>query len=419
MEENTGQLMPYRKLLSIAAFLTSLVCVLSVVVNTSFAAGATADGLGNVRLTLVNGSSIKTTIEAVDQNGLVSGQNIPANLKFDQILTIDTKREIGKPDKDSVKVYLVDGGLLYGKSVTVKDDRIEIGDGKTQVNFPLDVVRAVIWNADSRVSQLRKKPSVEDDTIVVKTNRGQQFVGGLLESIDETHVHVNYEGKSRKISRNIVQAVVTADLKIKKPQGAKLNISTSAGGLWVGTLESIETESLMLNLSGGHQIGVSLSDICRIAVDSDRVVYLSDLQPSEVEQSSLFAAARKWKRNTSVTGSQMQMRFHSTGRVVSFDRGLGTKPYSLLAFENENDFDQFRAIVGIDMDAQGRGDCEMIVRGDGIQLWAKRVRGSDDPDSIVIDISGVKKISLIVLPGEGFDLGDHANWADAKFMKSK
>ena len=254
---------------------------------------------------------------------------------------------------------------------------------------------------------------------MVKTDRGQQFVNGLLESVDQTHVYVNYKGKSRKISRNIVQAIVTADLKIKTPTGVKLTVVNASGSKLTGTLDSIQSGLLTLKMSGGHQIEIAVTDIGKISVESDRVVHLSDLQPVEVEQASQFAAARQWQRNTSVTGSQMQMRFHSTGRVVSFDRGLGTKPYSLLAFENKNNFDQFRAIVGIDMDARGRGDCEMIVRGDGIQLWAKRVRGSDDPDSIIVDISGVKKVSLVVLPGADFDLGDHANWADAKFMKSK
>lgn len=380
---------------------------------------STADSLKNVRLTLVNGSSIKTTIESVGKDGMVVGKNIPANLKFDQIITIETGRKIAAPAKDAHKVYLVDGGILHGSVITVKDDRIQVGDGNKQTDLPLDVVRAVIWKTDSQISNLRQKPSVEDDTVVVKTDRGLQFVGGLLESVDETHVYVNYKGKSRKISRDIVQAIVTADLKIKAPSGVKLTLIDAAGSKLAGTLDSFEAGLLTLNMSGGHQVGVPVSDIRKISVESDRVVYLSDLEPDEIEQSSQFAAAREWKRNTSVTGSQMQMRFSSTGRVVNFDRGLGTKPYTLLAFENKNNFDQFRAIVGIDLDARGRGDCEMIVRGDGIQLWAKRVRGSDDPDSIIVDISGVKKVSLVVLPGEDFDLGDHANWADAKFMKSK
>jgi hypothetical protein len=28
-------------------------------------------------------------------------------------------------------------------------------------------------------------------------------------------------------------------------------------------------------------------------------------------------------------------------------------------------------------------------------------------------------VTLVVEPGEGLDLGDHANWCDARFIKNK
>ena len=71
------------------------------------------------------------------------------------------------------------------------------------------------------------------------------------------------------------------------------------------------------------------------------------------------------------------------------------------------------------METSGNGDCEMVVEGDGIRLWSKRVRASDDPEPIVINIEGIQEVALIVLPGENFDLGDHADWADIRFTKSE
>ena len=385
----------------------------------AFADSVYADSLDNVRLTLISGSSIKATIEKVDDEGNVFGKQVPANLKFDQIVTINSSRKPAKPAGDAVKVHLVDGGVVYCSDISVTDERLKIESKSGNWEFPLDTIQAIAWNVNREISQLLSEPSKQDDIVVVKTKRGQQFVNGLLESIDRTHVYVNYEGKSRKISRAIVQAIVTADLKTKPPTGAKVSVFTADGSKLVGSLNSMDQGMFKLNFSGGNVFDVKVTDICRVTVQSDRIAYLSELEPVEVEQSSQFAAARTWKRNTSVAGNPMQLRFHSTGRIVSFDQGIGTKPYSMLSFENTKNYDQLRAIVGIDSDARGRGDCEMIVRGDGIQLWAQRVRGSDDPDSIVIDISGVNKVSLIVLPGENFDLGDHANWADARFTKSK
>ena len=104
---------------------------------------------------------------------------------------------------------------------------------------------------------------------------------------------------------------------------------------------------------------------------------------------------------------------------MEFKKGLGTQAFSLLVFKNSRGFDRFNAVVGIDAETQGRGDCQMVVLGDGIELWSRRVRGSDDPQEIDVDIEGINQISLVVYPGEYFDLGDHANWGNARFVKTK
>lgn len=60
----------------------------------------------------------------------------------------------------------------------------------------------------------------------------------------------------------------------------------------------------------------------------------------------------------------------------------------------------------------------MIVRGDGIELWSGQVTGVSGPQTIDVSIRGIELIELEVAPGEEFDLADHANWCDARFVKS-
>ena len=92
---------------------------------------------------------------------------------------------------------------------------------------------------------------------------------------------------------------------------------------------------------------------------------------------------------------------------------------SRLVFANEAGFDRFSAVAGIAAETKGRGDCQMIVRGDGIELWSKRVTGGGGPLEIDVDIEGIKEVALVVSPGAEFDLGDHANWGEARFLKTK
>ena len=77
------------------------------------------------------------------------------------------------------------------------------------------------------------------------------------------------------------------------------------------------------------------------------------------------------------------------------------------------------ATVGIDSETKGRGDCRMVVRGDGIELWSGRVTGRSGLQVVDVSIRGIDAVELEVVPGEEFDLADHANWCDARFIKSK
>ena len=36
-----------------------------------------------------------------------------------------------------------------------------------------------------------------------------------------------------------------------------------------------------------------------------------------------------------------------------------------------------------------------------------------------VDVSGMDAIALVVDPGEEFDLGDHVDWANARFVKTE
>jgi hypothetical protein len=61
----------------------------------------------------------------------------------------------------------------------------------------------------------------------------------------------------------------------------------------------------------------------------------------------------------------------------------------------------------------------MIVRGDGIELWAAEVTGSSGLQVLDVSIEGIGEVELEVVPGKDFDLADHADWCDARFLKTK
>ena len=101
-----------------------------------------------------------------------------------------------------------------------------------------------------------------------------------------------------------------------------------------------------------------------------------------------------------------------------YDMGLGFSSGMQLEFSNEGPYDLFLAEIGIDDDALGRGDCEFVVKGGQEELFRVRVKGGDPAKLIKVDITGYNSVTLEVDPGNDLDIADHADWADACFLKS-
>jgi hypothetical protein len=244
-------------------------------------------------------------------------------------------------------------------------------------------------------------------------------VEGILESLDSEFVHLNYKGESKKIGLAKVKAVVLAELGLENLDGSLATIQLDDESSLVGVIVDVAGNQLTLKVAVGTFVVLKTSNVIGFTIASDRLQYLSDLDPVEVQEKPVFAIQRPWKRDRSVENHQVSIRLEGSEETITFTRGLGTQASSRLVFANTNGFDRFGATVGIDAETDGRGDCQMVVRGDGIELWSKRIRGTDGPQEIDVDITVMKQVVLLVYPGQEFDLGDHADWGDARFLKTK
>ncbi len=377
---------------------------------------AATDNLEDVRLRLVNGSSIRATINAIEEDGAVLGSRILQNVTLEEITNISTGRSARELESKPV-VRLAAGSLIPFSQIAVTGDSARMTSGDQQLDIPLELIRGIVWKRGANVEAAMVDPPSDQDSVIVQTPQGDRTVNGLLESIDATHVSMVYQGKSRRIRLDKVKAVVPAALKLSPPVGTLATIRLVDGATLVGAIESYRENVLTLALSGQQPFTVMAAKVSSISIQTDRIAWLSDLNPVRSEQQSQFVAARNWQRDRSLLGNPIRLKFNASTRIHEFEKGIGTRSYTSLVYENTKDFSQFRAVVGIDVETNGHGDCEMVVEGDGIRLWSQRVRATDDPLPIVVDIAGIREIALIVLPGEDFDLADHADWADARFTR--
>ncbi len=182
--------------------------------------------------------------------------------------------------------------------------------------------------------------------------------------------------------------------------------------LLAGEVDSLSGGKLAARLPGGSGVVIPQEALASIAFRSSRLVFLSDLKPVEEEQRSIAFLDVPWQKDRSV-----QSRTLTLGSRT-FEKGIGCHAECRLTFAADGKWDVLAAVIGIDSETMGKGDCIFSVLADGESVFTRRVKGTDPPQEIRVDIPRAKKVTLLVEAGAGLDLGDHADWCDVRFIKN-
>jgi hypothetical protein len=375
-------------------------------------------------LSLLDGSKIKSAIVSIDRDGNLSGPQIDGRVQLRDLIAIERNQfEPAADESARVQVRLVGGGRVLCQSVMVDDDGLtDLSDTPLLEKLPLETVAAIVFRDSETAARAISQRSGDKDTVVVQTDDGLKMVSGIFEGIADGKVVLNFKGKSRKIGLEKTTAIILADLKPAVAEGTSTIIDMADGSRIRGVVAGWAEEELTVSLSAATDITLPTASIKRIEVESENLIYLSLLVPKSVEQKTIFAFQRTWQSNASIEGNPISLAFGlaSGNRTVKqFAKGLGMQSWSRIEFANEKEYTRFQATVGIDTETRGRGDCIVEVVSDGITLLSQRISAVEDPVEVDVDVSGMDAIALVVDPGEEFDLGDHVDWADARFVKTQ
>ena len=97
-----------------------------------------------------------------------------------------------------------------------------------------------------------------------------------------------------------------------------------------------------------------------------------------------------------------------------YAHGLGTHAVSRLLIDLKGSATKFEALAGVDDERKGQGSVQFQVFVDGNKkLETPVLRGGDAPAPISVDLSGAKRLTLVVNDGGDGNTNDHADWAGA------
>jgi len=187
-----------------------------------------------------------------------------------------------------------------------------------------------------------------------------------------------------------------------------------SGEILAGSAAVVRDDRLAMRTSFDAEIDISIDQLADLRWTSDRVVYLGALMPDEKTTTGIVHPTWTTRRDRNVLNESILL----DGK--SYAKGIGVHAPATLDFPIDKKFAIFAANIGIDDAVGSGGSATFTVLGDGKTLFTSNVlTGSDTAQPIRVDVSGVTTLTLTVEPATNADIGDWADWADARVILAR
>ncbi len=377
------------------------------------------------RLVGLDGRTTEARVLAIDASGeveLAGGETVA----LDALRRIERGVAIADPAADAHRLYLTDGGRLLADRVQIDGGRVTFDWAAGEAErLPLAAVRGVRLAPESPASDEAQAtselaPAFADaladrddpqDKLFVHDEPKLTVVAGVLEALGPERVQFVWRDESRTLDRAKLYGLTLAvtGREAGTPQGVMVHLAD--GSRIGGKLLALADGRLRLGLADRDPLALDWAQVARIEVRSGRMVFLSDLEPTEQLVEALVTYPWPPQVDRSVMGEPLRIGERT------FEKGIGTHAETRLSWSLDGDYDTFAAVIGIDAETEGRGDCIFRVLVDGQERLRQRMTGPDAALPIRVSIAGARSLTLITEPGENLDIADHANWADARLIR--
>jgi len=337
---------------------------------------------------------------------------------------------------DGTQILLTSGSLVLAEVLDIADDHLTVyGDLWGHTRLPLSFVHGVIFNPpvapferDRLHDKILSATGGEDRLLLENGDVVTGVVTALREPSnidpdDTLSISVSTKGRDVNISVDRTAAMVfnPALLDTPKARGLHSLLGFRDGSLLV--VEKIDSDDAFLRFSLPGSIDLKADretiwgDITLLRPFGERVTYLSDLESIGYKHVPLLE--RQW--SFLVDRNVLDGRLRSAGYVYA--KGLGMHSTSRLAYDLGGRYRRFQAELALDDRAGLGGSVSFRVllpsaSGKWDQVYASPVvRGSAEPIPVSIDVTGVRRMALIVDSAERGDVLDYANWLNARLIK--
>ncbi len=325
------------------------------------------------------------------------------------------------------QIVLADGSLIVVDSLRIEKEQVRATSSLLgKIALPLDLVVGIVFRPPLDLAirdQLRGRMlATTGETDRVLLDNGDELTGtivGLDDVKAEPVLQLQSDIGKTEIPADKLAAILFNATLVNKPRtsGLRTVVGMRDGSRVTSTELSSDKAGARLKLVDGVTVQLPWEAIVALQVLDGRAVYLSDLKPASYRHIPYLQFSWPFQTDRSVLGSQLRVG----GNIYA--KGLGMHSPARITYDLDQPYRRFQAEVAVDREAQQRGSVVFrVFTDDGGGTWQERaasevLRGGEPPQRISVDLTGAKKISLLVDFADHGDELDHADWLNARLVR--
>lgn len=285
-----------------------------------------------------------------------------------------------------------------------------------RVRLPMELIRGALFRPpgdrrqyDQLLFRLIDAPGGADRLVL---DNGDEL-SGTLKRLDAAGAKIESTvGEVEIASARLRALALDSDLlAASRRDELRMMVGFGDGSRLIAESLSMADGEIRITPWGGKTWLAVPQDIVFLQPLGGAATYLSDLEPESYRHVPFLDLPWSYHLDRNANAGQLR----SGGRL--YVKGVGMHSAARLTWPLDGGPRRFAADVALDDSVGSRGSVVFRVFADTTERFASPViRGGDAPLPVSVDLSGARRVSLIVDFADRGDELDHANWLDARLV---
>jgi len=376
-------------------------------------------------LTTLDGKKSTGDIVSIDDKQVVfkaKGGNETFELTKLSAIDISARSSDTPIGTKCLEVELVDGSQFRCAEFKIKNKTaiLTLLSPKITVELPASLLLYMVRDlSDPKINQtfrgiLSKRG--KRDIWIIQKGEALDGVNGTFGDGDAKGETINFEFEATGEKQNIQMKRIYGMIFNPPPIVVAATVCRVTDGgknvLYAKSLTVTEKNGLTVETITGLKVEYpSIDSVAKLDFSAGSMLYLSNLDPIKVEQSSTEGVPEPYRRDRNLDNDELSIN------RTKYPKGISLHSRTVLTYDLGGKFNQFQAIAGVDDCVEGgESKATLTIEADFKPIFKEVIKKGEMPKSLNLTVLNVKQLRITVY-SEFLDLGNQVDLVDAKLLK--